>query len=361
MKKMKLLCCLVSIAMLSATVISACGNGETNSTSATEKATAQSTQNSTATKSDKQKATEKSTQKSTQNGTEKATAKAAEKPTQTPTEAPEKENALSVDVVGKWKATYFYDSDGNQVSGTAIYGSSFRLYGGYIRFNSDRGFEYSMGVSNGDTSNNGSSVRYGTGKYSGSDDVVTLNFNNGNELNCSLIQDDERTALIAYVSVAYDTYTAYFIKVDDDTNVVPDEEDNETSVVYQHLQSIIQDDEVIGYTVCKTYNDSSYKLIVEVDSEEDGHYYGFYRVEEDGATRLGKYTATNVVLYINDDSNLSAIKNDNGTYYSGKVSATDSGISMTWVPEDDDILSNISDQILTFTDKYDLSLISAFA
>ena len=99
----------------------------------------------------------------------------------------------------------------------------------------------------------------------------------------------------------------------------------------------------------------------EVDSEEDGHYYGFYRVEEDGATRLGKYTAANVVLYINDDGNLAAVKNDNGTYYSGAVSATDSGISMTWVPEDDDVLSAVSNQILTFTDKYDLSLISAFA
>ncbi len=47
----------------------------------------------------------------------------------------------------KYNAICAYDEQGEEISLQVLYGSSFLQYGGYIAFNSDGTFSYSMGVS----------------------------------------------------------------------------------------------------------------------------------------------------------------------------------------------------------------------
>ena len=144
--------------------------------------------------------------------------------------------------------------------------------------------------------------------------------------------------------------------------IVDNASERQTSC-YEQLKNIIERDNVSSYTVVKTHDDNSYKLVVLSKDEYDIMHYEFYRIENNGVTRLGSYSA-NVSCYIDyKTARLGVIKMEDGCCYSGRLSAVNEGISIDW--QSDGYISfgralSRHGEWLTFTDKNNLSLIEMF-
>ncbi len=133
---------------------------------------------------------------------------------------------------------------------------------------------------------------------------------------------------------------------------------------YEQLKNIITRSNVSSYTVVKTHDDSYDKLVVTSKDEYNIMHYEFYRIENDKVTRLGSY-GSNIVCYIDrNTARLGVARMDsNGCCYSGKLTATDSGIMIDWQNEgriSSGQAVNRHGSGLVFTNKNNLSKIEIF-
>ena len=137
----------------------------------------------------------------------------------------------------------------------------------------------------------------------------------------------------------------------------------ESDTCYDSMKKIILRDNVHSYTIVKTHDDDNDKLVTVSEDEYGIMHYEFYRIENNGVTRLGSYSA-NVSCYIDyKTARLGVIKMEDGCCYSGRLSAVNEGISIDW--QSDGYISfgralSRHGEWLIFTDKNNLSLIEMF-
>ena len=194
------------------------------------------------------------------------------------------------------------------------------------------------------------------------------NFSNfGYTFHVKGVEEGYVNAVLMYVNMQ-EQWVRVSMKLYVDKNLNVSRVDNvsqESSTCYDSLKKIIQRENVFSYTIVKTHDDNSNKLVTVGEDEYGILHYEFYRIGKDNVTRLGSYTANNVSCYIDYETERLGVFSidENGIGYFGRLTAINEGIAVSW-RSDGYVTSGRAmskyGKDLIFTDKDNLSLIADF-